>query len=163
VERSKGKKWFFRFEPPFVDSLLLFPSLQFLSSFLCLDKRLLSFFCSFFLCLCRLLSFLGQSSINAADKLHSRIFALLASDWITSIPFVAYRQKYTASASYSSGSVILVVPVLCTQLTNGIFHQLRPWIPVSLQFLPYPNVQTRQALSSSPTAQRLFDRPLGPT
>lgn len=84
--------------------------------------------CFFSLCLCRLLSFLGQSSCNAWTS-SIRDCALLASDWITSIPFVAHRQDtqplpvIRVALSFLSSRAVHTID-------QGIFLRLDP---ISLQ------------------------------
>jgi hypothetical protein len=83
---------------------------------------LLSFY---LLWLCRLLSFLGQSSSNAVDKLHSRFLPLpvTGSPAFLSLP----TDKNTRSLSQiSQWFCHSCCPVLRTQLTNGTFHRLMP-------------------------------------
>lgn len=87
----RGKKWFFYgvFTPPFVGR----PSIVHFVRF-CFFASSTNGYCRsllHFSLLCRLRSFLGQSSCNAWTS-SIRDFALPASDRITSIPFVAHRQ-----------------------------------------------------------------------
>lgn len=79
-------------------------------------------FLFYLLCLCRFLSFLGQSSSNAVDKLHSRFLPLpvTGSPAFLSLPTDKTTHSLCQLFQWLCHSCHSCHPVLCTQLTNGI-------------------------------------------